>query len=36
MRIGIDIDEVIVELVKGYLKHYEEKYGIKRKIYNFC
>lgn len=27
MKIGIDIDEVIVEFVKGYLKVYEQIYG---------
>ena len=32
MKIGIDIDEVIVEFVKGYLKKYKEKYS---KDFNF-
>ncbi len=29
MKIGIDIDEVIVEFVRGYLELYEKKYGKK-------
>ena len=40
MKIGIDIDDVVVEFVKGYLKMYEKTYGQKfvfedLKSYNF-